>query len=182
MKTDEAARLIEDLFDTWAPSLVRYAYRGTGSHEAAEDMVQEVFMSLYRSLVGGKQIDNLKGWTLNAVRNQVCKHERNQTRHGQHLDPHPILDRFPAKNPQPFDEVPEPDITPMLSVLSHREMEVILLRMQALKYREIGSQLGISPKTVNALITRALQKLQRLAGTRTRDSIETQTHARQTLQ
>ena len=57
---------------------------------------------------------------------------------------------------------PEPDdINGRLSVLSRREAEVILLRMQAMKYREIGSQLGISSKTVGTLLTRAIQKLPR---------------------
>jgi RNA polymerase sigma factor (sigma-70 family) len=49
------------------------------------------------------------------------------------------------------------DIRSLLSVLSPREEEVLLLRLESLKYREIASQLGISMNSVNTLLARALQ-------------------------
>ena len=52
------------------------------------------------------------------------------------------------------------DIRDLLSVLSPREEEVLLLRLDALKYREIADQLGISMNSVNALLARALRNLQ----------------------
>jgi RNA polymerase sigma factor (sigma-70 family) len=52
------------------------------------------------------------------------------------------------------------DIRNLLSVLSPREEEVLLLRLEALKYREIADQLGISMNSVNTLLARALRKLQ----------------------
>ena len=52
------------------------------------------------------------------------------------------------------------DIRNLLSVLSPREEEVLLLRLEALKYREIAEQLGISMNSVNTLLARALRKLQ----------------------
>jgi RNA polymerase sigma-70 factor (ECF subfamily) len=52
------------------------------------------------------------------------------------------------------------DIRSLLSVLSPREEEVLLLRLEALKYREIAEQLGISMNSVNTLLARSLRKLQ----------------------
>jgi RNA polymerase sigma factor (sigma-70 family) len=52
------------------------------------------------------------------------------------------------------------DIRSLLSLLSPREEEVLLLRLEALKYREIAEQLGISMNSVNTLLARALRKLQ----------------------
>ena len=52
-----------------------------------------------------------------------------------------------------------------LSILTPREEEVILLRLQSLKYREIGEQLGISSKSVCTLLARALKKLKASAHT-----------------
>jgi CheY-like chemotaxis protein len=51
----------------------------------------------------------------------------------------------------------------LLSILSSREEEVLLLRLQSLKYSEIAGQLGISVKTVGVLLTRALRKLESAA-------------------
>ena len=52
------------------------------------------------------------------------------------------------------------EIRGLLSVLSPREEEVLLLRLEALKYREIADHLGISMNSVNTLLARALRKLQ----------------------
>jgi RNA polymerase sigma-70 factor (ECF subfamily) len=182
MRNDEAAELIDALFGDWGPNLVRYAYRVTRSREIAEDLVQEVFMALYRDLVSGKRIDNVKGWTLNAVRNQISKQARYRERHREELQPHERMDLMPSAQPFAAGEEEQGDIGDMLRVLTRREEEVILLRMQALKYREIGAQLGISHKTVNALIARALEKLQRFAATRSATPVQSEANARQTLQ
>jgi DNA-binding CsgD family transcriptional regulator len=48
----------------------------------------------------------------------------------------------------------------MFSVLTPRETEVMMLRIQVFKYREIADQLKISDKTVAKLLARALRKLQ----------------------
>jgi RNA polymerase sigma factor (sigma-70 family) len=60
------------------------------------------------------------------------------------------------------------DIRNFLSVLSPREEEVLLLRLEALKYREIAEQLGISMNSVNSLLARALRKLQQAMGQKQR--------------
>jgi DNA-directed RNA polymerase specialized sigma24 family protein len=51
------------------------------------------------------------------------------------------------------------DVAKILSQLSPREQEVMLLRMESLKYREIASELGISINSVATLLARALRKL-----------------------
>jgi RNA polymerase sigma factor (sigma-70 family) len=55
-------------------------------------------------------------------------------------------------------------IADYLCVLSRREEEVLLLRLEAMKYREIADQLGISMNSVNTFLARALQKLKKVAG------------------
>lgn len=79
-----------------------------------------------------------------------------------------MRDRTPQ---EPFDEeivggpVSEAptiyDLRSLLSVLSPREEEVLPLRLESLKYREIAEQLGISVNSVNTLLARALRKLQK---------------------
>ena len=49
----------------------------------------------------------------------------------------------------------------LLRLLSPREQEPLLLRLEAMKYREIADRLGISVNSVNSLLARALQKLQK---------------------
>ncbi len=70
-------------------------------------------------------------------------------------------------------------------LLTKREQEVLLLRMEGLKYREIGGELGLTIQSVSTLLSRALRKLQGVLGTKPREgtpSSHVEEPARQTLQ
>ncbi|MGE5568957.1 MAG: RNA polymerase sigma factor [Rhodospirillales bacterium] len=161
MKQEDATKLVTSSFESWAPFLLRYAVRMTGSFEIADDLVQEVFLALYIALRQGKRIDNLKAWTFGALRNQVLKHARYLQRRAEDLEPSEELDLIAAQPCWPDVAAEFDGGAPLdLSVLSVREEEALLLRMQSFKYREIASQLGISTKSVCTLLARALKKLQ----------------------
>ncbi len=73
------------------------------------------------------------------------------------------LDRFAAEPRWPdilAETAGQGELT--LSVLTEREKEVVLLRLQSLKYREIAKQLGNSEKSVATLLARAVAKLRKL--------------------
>jgi RNA polymerase sigma-70 factor (ECF subfamily) len=157
MERQEAAEVCSALFDSWGGSLVRYAFQLTWSRETAEDLGQEAFMALYADLRKVKKIDNPKAWVLAIVRNLAHKRYRDNHRHGEILEPTEVMDTRCAPSPQEDDWA---DIKRMFSVLTPREAEVMRLRIQVLKYREIADQLKISDKTVAKLLARALRKLQ----------------------
>lgn len=155
-----ASELVASLFECRGQALFRYARRATGSSAIADDIVQEVFASLYRDLCLGKLIENPTAYVFGAARNQVCKHARQESQRGEVLLAPEVLEAMciPAESvgaPAELDEV-----RALFSVLSEREEAVIELRLQSLKYREIADQLGISPKTVATLLARAIRKLQ----------------------
>ncbi len=158
MEQGEASKLVESLFESWQPYLANYAFDLTNSFESAEDLVQETFMALYRELRGGRHIEHPRAWMLAVVRNLASVSVRNQRRRGEVLTPPGDLDLLPGQEARPN----EPDvgaITQYLTVLSKREAEALLLRVECHRYREIASKLGISHKTVASLLARALRKL-----------------------
>jgi RNA polymerase sigma factor (sigma-70 family) len=160
MDQAEAAYLVNALFEESAVFLVRFAYRRIRSGEAAEDVVQEAFLALYRDLRLGKQIRDPRAWMVGAVRNQICKVARSNARSGEELFPPEKLDLMASQRLTEY-EIESMDEAPLLlSVLSPREEEVVLLRLQSLKYREIADQLGIGTKSVCTLLARAIRKLQ----------------------
>jgi RNA polymerase sigma factor (sigma-70 family) len=69
------------------------------------------------------------------------------------------------------------EIRSLLSVLSPREEEVLLLRLESLKYREIADQLGISITSVDNLLARALRKLQAAMSRHLTNEERTKIHA-----
>jgi RNA polymerase sigma-70 factor (ECF subfamily) len=166
MNPKEATQLVTELFESGYPIFLRYALRATGRSDVAEDLVQEAFMQLYKAVRTGKQVDNPKAWTFCVIRRLIIKQIRTHQRKGALQEPLSVLDDLPASAffVAPPVSASDDEVTKLFSVLTPREEEVTLLRMTSLKYREIAEQLGISPKSVNTLLARALRKLQKAAG------------------
>jgi len=158
MNRQQARRCLTELFDSWYPALLRYSFRLTQDLELAEDLVQDSFLQLYRDLARGVEITNPKGWTLTVLRRLVLHHYRDLRREGVRVAVD-HLDAVPAKADPDMDRFLHGDLAGMFSILSPREEEVLLLRMESLKYREIGDRLGISANSVTTLLARALKKL-----------------------
>ncbi len=156
-----ASEVVTSFYASFYPSLVRYAAHITRSLDLAQDIVQEAFMRLYQGLREGRRIDSPKAWAFTVVRHECYARlrRRNDERLAcQSLD---VLDDLPIQ--QGAGEVPgfeNDEVARLLSRLSKREQEVLLLRMEGLKYREIGGELGLSIQSVSTLFSRALHKLQ----------------------
>ena len=159
MDRQQASDLVTSLFESWYSALIRYAYRVTGSSAAAQDAVQQSFMALYRALVQGQQIAYPKAWTLCVLRREIAA----SWEESADTEPLGTLDSSMLAHMDP--EIHGEDIPRLLSCLTPREQEVVMLRMEAYKYREIADSLGISPNSVNTLLSRAISKLQKLIKT-----------------
>ena len=165
MTEEEARALISSVCDGWYTAILRYAWRMCGSMEMAEDLLQDALLQLYAELRSGHFIGNPRAWVVIVVRRQAAKQSasrRQQVRHTVSLD---ALENFAALTTATESPYPEGDaLSELLRVLTKREEEVIFLRMAAMKYREIGEQLGISASAVNTLLSRALRKLRAASG------------------
>jgi RNA polymerase sigma factor (sigma-70 family) len=152
----EATELVAALFDRCYTQLVRYTVRSIIEHDLAEELVQDAFMQLYAALRSGKCIHHPKAWAMCVLRRATNRHIQERLNHEQLEDYEQIatLDHDPTCVSL---------IAGYLSVLSQREEEVLLLRLEAMKYREIADQLGISMSSVNTILARALQKLKKIA-------------------
>jgi len=160
MNQQEATHLVSSLFDSWYPQLVRYAYRLTKNTALAQDAVQDSFMQLYRTLELGKDIHNPRAWTFCVVRREISKQMRSYGSHEVSFDGLDLGNTLAGPRtdqPDLFFEYEE--TIQLLSRLSPRENEVMRLRMESLKCREIASELGISVNSVTTLLSRALRKL-----------------------
>jgi DNA-binding NarL/FixJ family response regulator len=71
-----------------------------------------------------------------------------------------VLDAFSASGPTAPPPTEDPATDPGLDLLSAREREVMQLLARGYTYREIGSRLFISVKTVESHASNVLRKLQ----------------------
>src|SRR5450432_1798617 len=67
------AREVADLFELYRSPLFRYlTMLGLADHDA-EELIQEVFLALFRHLKAGKPRDNLRGWVFRCGHNLALK-------------------------------------------------------------------------------------------------------------
>jgi RNA polymerase sigma-70 factor (ECF subfamily) len=160
LSRDEATKVVDALFNSWYDAMVRYATRLTGSVGEAEEVVQEAFLQLFDQLCSGTIIRNSRAWTFCVIRRGAGRRIEHHLKREVSLDDTDLLESL-ATAP---DIAADGDLERMLAVLTRREVDVVLLRLESMKYREIGSALGISGNSVNVLLARALRKLQAFVG------------------
>lgn len=165
MSPHEAALFVESLYARWYPALVRYACRACGSLELAEDMAQESMFQLFLALSRGQTIDYPKAWVLCVLRREVSRYRALTQKSGWREESlEEVEDEIPCAENDPFTTLVPGEVYQRFSVLTRREEEVLLLRLEGMKYREIASQLRLAVPSVSTLLARALRKLQTAMG------------------
>ena len=160
MDREDAERIVTELFTSSYAATVRYATHRCGSFDLAEDLVQEAFGALYVRLREGDPIREPLAWVTKTVHNKICRTWRKTQQQPEQSMPQDELEALPLPaGVGGRQDSSRPHLEGFLSRLSPREREVILLRAQGLRYREIASQLGISSNSVGTLLLRAMRKM-----------------------
>ena len=166
---DQAA--FETIFRTYYASLAEYAKGLVRSRDAAEDVVQEVFVALWTQRERLTSPDNLLAYLYRSVRNRGLNFLRHQRLVTVWQSRQADLD--PPEAPPADRETERAEINHAIKQaaagLSPRCKEVFeLSRERGLTYPQIAETLGISVKTVETLMSRALKAVRvRLASFRT---------------
>jgi RNA polymerase sigma-70 factor (ECF subfamily) len=152
------------LFDECAPALRRYVASFSLGTPVTEDIVQEVFLALFRHLSLGRPATNLKGWIFQVAHNLALKHRRKESRNpAQAVRDWGAAERVsdPASNPEETLAVRQRRrrLGAVLSRLPERDQRCVYLRAEGLCYRDIGRTLGISLGAVAKSLVRAFSTL-----------------------
>jgi len=154
---DEGA--YDTVFRTWYPVLVRVAAALLREIDASEEVAQDVMLELWRRRHVIDADVSLRAYLLRSVRNRSLNHLRHlRVRRETESDVERLYDP-PMGSDQPIvaRELSEA-VQIALRELPPRCREVFeLSRVQGLKYAEIAEALGISQKTVEAQIGKALR-------------------------
>ena len=156
---EEAA--FEAVFRQWYAPLCGYASRlANGDMDEAEDLVQQAFVKLweYRAQI---QVNwSLKAYLYKTVHNACLNRLRSHNVRSKYLD-------FNAQQLETMHTAPD-DTAPELAERFQRALDTLpaqcrhifeLSRFESLKYREIAEQLGISIKTEETQMGKALRVL-----------------------
>lgn len=151
-------RAFDDLFRTWYEPLVRYAFTFTdGDLDEAEELVQETFAKFWAQHETFDVQHSVKAYLYRMVHNLALnrlRSQRIQERYTIHQTRQMAQEyEAPKDDPELQDRVR--NVLQSLPAQCRHVFE--LSRFESLKYREIADQLGISIKTVETHMGKALR-------------------------
>ena len=158
-----------DLFDLLRGPLLRYVlFLGIPVHDA-EEVVQEVFLSLFRHLRLGRSRRNLRGWIFRVGHNLALKQRHaNRISRDRHDSEPALLERSSDPSPGPeehlFRRRRQERLLAIVDALPETDRQCLRLRAEGLRYREIASVLGVSLGSVSLSLSRSLARLSRADG------------------
>lgn len=157
----------EAIFRLYYEPLCAFAERFVGSPDAARDVVQDVFVRIWEQRQSWQGCDNLKAYLFTAVRNRSFKllRHRGVVERGLAQMTHAAAAPgagSPPPTPEDYTRVVElaAAVERAIEQLPERSREAYLLhRQQGLSYAEIAAVMGVSARTVENHIARALRGL-----------------------
>ena len=152
----------DELVRQHADRVYRLAYRLSGNQHDAEDLTQETFIRVFRS-VQSYQPGTFEGWLHRITTNLFLDMVRRRARIRMEALPEDY-DRVPSVGPTPeqiyHDALLGPDLQAALDSLPPEfRAAVVLCDIEGLSYEEIGATLGVKLGTVRSRIHRGRQAL-----------------------
>ena len=168
----------EEIVQTYNRRIYNICYRFAGAADDAQDLTQEVFIKMYRTL---NTYDARKGafmtWVTTITRNLLVDHFRKtkgerltdslDSPQSEHEDAQPMSEQIADRAPPPDAHVQSRETSEMvhqaLQKLSPELREAVILRdLQDMDYREIATVLKVPEGTVKSRINRGRAELARL--------------------
>ena len=163
----------QEFVDRYKKKIYYIAYDITGDHNDAEDVSQEVFIKVFRSLKTFRRNAKISSWlyqiSVNASIDLLRKKSSKPEKSMDDIERADIQESLPgsgtrAQNPERSAEdfLIQKHISQALQKVSPKERsEFVMRHYNELKIREIAEILSISPGTVKALFYRATRKLRK---------------------
>ncbi|WP_050949748.1 RNA polymerase sigma factor SigE [Gordonia effusa] len=152
----------DELVREHADRVYRLAYRLSGNQHDAEDLTQETFIRVFRSLQNYKP-GTFEGWLHRITTNLFLDMVRRRNKIRMEALP-AEYDRVPANTPDPqqifADANLDPELQRALDQLAPEfRAAVVLCDIEGLSYEEIATTLGVKLGTVRSRIHRGRQTI-----------------------
>jgi len=157
---------VVSLFEQLRIPVLRYVLSFRIPVADAEEVVQEVFLALFRHLQHGRSCDNLQGWIFKVAHNSALKQRSRTRRQAEHFSYLPVYSDAPAdSSPGPEERLAATQrrqrLLAVVRALPEQDQWCLSLRAEGLRYREIAGVLGMSLGSVANALSRAVSRLTR---------------------
>ncbi|MGA3099543.1 MAG: sigma-70 family RNA polymerase sigma factor [Bryobacteraceae bacterium] len=156
---------VGDLYEESRDDVYRYLLTLDLYPATAQEAAQEVFLRLYEALRKGAEIENTRAWVFRVAHNLGLKIRARQGGETP-FDPG-VGQRLAAVTETPESELMERErmlgFHRAVEGLSEQQRRCLFLRLEGLRYPEIGRALGISASAVGEFLRRATTRLRKSA-------------------
>jgi RNA polymerase sigma-70 factor (ECF subfamily) len=131
----------------------------------AQEATQEVFLRLYVTLKKGEDIQNWRAWVFRVAHNhglQVRAKESHQFPFDADLEAR-LHDPGESHEDALIERERMAGLARAIEGLSEQQRRCLFLRLEGLRYPEIGAALGISASSVGEFLRRAVARLRKAA-------------------
>ena len=146
------------LFRIFSPQLVAF-FRARGSAHIAEDLAQEVMLTVYMKAVQVRDHRLFRAWIFTIARNTLSRHYTRQTRKVETVDLSEVPKGLAAVSPRTAGSLAF-EFSHWIDFLGRHEKEVLTLRfVEEWEYHEIAAAQKIPIGTVQSRLFNAKRKL-----------------------
>jgi RNA polymerase sigma-70 factor (ECF subfamily) len=161
----EGAPTWDEVVERHSARVFRLAYRLTGNRADAEDLTQEVFVRVFRSLDTFRP-GTFEGWLHRITTNLFLDQARRRSRiRFDSLGDEPdarLVGRIPSPDLQVLDGLFDSDVEAALGAMAPDfRVAVVLCDVEGLSYEEIADVLGLKLGTVRSRIHRGRSQLRK---------------------
>lgn len=158
------------MVSAYKDKMFRYAFNIVGSRFAAEDVVQEAMIKIWKKREQFAEIENKEAWCVTITRNLAIDKVRagKKRRAGDITEYHHISDQSPSPDVQLEQKDALATVALLLDSLPPQQKEIITLRdVEGYTYQEIADILEVSVDQVKVSLHRARKSLRsKLVGLR----------------
>ena len=147
-----------DLFRIFSPQLVSFFRKRGHETGVAEDLAQEVMLTVYRKAEQLRDHKLFRAWLFKVARNAACRHFAQRSRQVPTVDVTDMIEVLPAANRNPLALASE--FSDWMKFLDNQESETMTLRfVEEWEYHEIAAAQAIPIGTVQWRVFNSKKKL-----------------------
>ncbi|MBD5279319.1 MAG: RNA polymerase sigma-70 factor [Bacteroides sp.] len=157
----------QTIYDIYGRRMLAYCIRLTGNAEDAEDLVQDVFLNLWRTKDELKNVDTLRPYLFTSLRNRILNLWKSRLNSNLYNDYIKALQE--PDSHRDFENIEYREFERMIAVemdkLPPTQRRVVRMsRLENLEVVEIAAELGLSVQTIKNALSSGLKTLRQSLG------------------
>ncbi len=152
---------LDELLEAVQEPLYRYIFRLVGERTLAEDILQEVFIRIYRKLGWLREPELFRPWAYRIASREAFKHLKRERRWVEQIRDESTLETIPAQSsaesyaPELIERLPQ-----LIERVSPASRAVLILHyLHEMPLAEVAAVLGLAQGTVKSRLAYGLESL-----------------------